>query len=189
MKWYSHNLKHLLLIGKLNQKQKFYISYFIIKGVAYAHSLGIAHRDLKLDNILIDDKYLPKICDWGLSDSAVNSGTKSYMAPEQFRQDMLAQDIQVFKLDSWSLGVVLFMIQFGNHPFTGDQMHKMTQSHKQQELPDQIKNAKSGIKKVIRKLLQFQQSDRALVSEVQKDKVFEELWKCSYKDLDITKLK
>lgn len=58
----------------------------------YMHSLGIVHRDLKSHNILIDDHYNIKVCDFGLARFKADlnkgtmqySGTPTYMAPELF---------------------------------------------------------------------------------------------------------
>jgi MAP/microtubule affinity-regulating kinase len=61
----------------------------IAEGVDYLHSINVAHRDIKLDNILIDDKAGIKIIDFGFSVLSAPAqklkifcGTPSYMAPE-----------------------------------------------------------------------------------------------------------
>ena len=59
----------------------------ILKGIEFCHEHNICHRDIKLENILLDDKYIPKICDFGLSsfkteDDVDYGGTKQYKPPE-----------------------------------------------------------------------------------------------------------
>ena len=62
----------------------------LIAGMAYIHSLNIAHRDLKSENILMKNTYSPVICDFGLAkqaDSGVyksDNGTPLWKAPEIF---------------------------------------------------------------------------------------------------------
>ena len=83
----------------------------------YIHSLGVAHRDLKLENILVDSKSgVVKICDFGFC-RAVNSsgdlsetfcGSKPYASP----QILLAQPYSVFSADIWALGVSLLVLGF-----------------------------------------------------------------------------
>lgn len=58
---------------------------------------------------MLDELYIPKVCDWGLSHSSLYSGTPSYKAPEQVIKNKGAH-IEGKKLDSWNLGIVLYYI-------------------------------------------------------------------------------
>lgn len=90
------------------------ISIQIIKGLQYLHQYGILHRDLKLDNILVDFKKNIKISDFGLSilksqsqsiDNKDITGTIGYIAPEIYK----GEPYSVYS-DIYSLGVILFKI-------------------------------------------------------------------------------
>ena len=92
----------------------------ILSAVEYMHSRGIAHRDLKLDNILIDEINNAKIIDFGFSVCCkydlrlkMFCGTPSYMCPEIIhRKDYLGPPA-----DMWSLGIILYTMISGNLPF------------------------------------------------------------------------
>lgn len=104
-------------------------SYQIIDALAFMHSKGIAHCDIKLSNILIDAYDRVKICDFGLShyikedaesDRRIR-GTLNYMAPEV----ILGVEYCPFKADVWALGVTLYALISNQFPFTGKDHHSM----------------------------------------------------------------
>ncbi|KAF7845211.1 CBL-interacting serine/threonine-protein kinase 14-like [Senna tora] len=95
----------------------------LISAVRYCHSAGVFHRDLKLDNLLIDDNMDLKVSDFGLS--ALNDhvrsdgflhticGTPAYVAPEVLAK----KGYDGAKVDIWSCGVILFVLTAGYLPF------------------------------------------------------------------------
>jgi len=100
----------------------FLLFHQLCNAIAYLHAKGIAHRDLKLENILLDKKHNIKLIDFGLSKYGEAAkkmrtlcGTKYYLAPEIVRGE--AYSIQC---DVWSLGVILFTMCCGFLPFDHD---------------------------------------------------------------------
>lgn len=97
----------------------------ITSALYYIHSVKIIHRDLKLDNILIEEtngKKIPKIIDFGFaiqvgSNKKLNifCGTPSYMAPEIIAK----REYYGETADIWALGVILFYMLNGDFPFKG----------------------------------------------------------------------
>nr|XP_034916697.1 serine/threonine-protein kinase SAPK2-like isoform X4 [Populus alba] len=94
----------------------------LISGVSYCHSMQICHRDLKLENTLLDGNTVPrvKICDFGYSKSAVlhsqpksTVGTPAYIAPEVLSKKEYDGKIA----DVWSCGVTLYVMLVGAYPF------------------------------------------------------------------------
>ena len=85
------------------------IFHKILKGVQAFHNAGICHRDLKLENILLDKDYNPKICDFGFATYNTGNlsnylGTQNYSAPEILSH----KEYDGYKADIFSLGVILF---------------------------------------------------------------------------------
>lgn len=95
----------------------------ITEAFDYLHERGIAHRDIKLDNILIEDKtFMIKIIDFGFAAFCVDNqklkifcGTPSYMAPELVRKS----EYDGRQVDMWALGVLLYALLSGTFPFRG----------------------------------------------------------------------
>jgi len=97
-------------------------------GVAHCHACGVAHRDLKLENVLLNDAGVVKVIDFGLShqyerDAKTGTvdrskmiegfcGSKSYAAPEV----LVGRGYDGFQADMWSLGVCLFGLLNGFFP-------------------------------------------------------------------------
>lgn len=90
----------------------------LIPAVDYLHKLGIIHRDIKLDNILLDKAWTLKLIDLGgaeiIGQKQSAFGTLFYMAPE-----MLAKEKYTYKVDVWSIGALMYRLLAGdgNFPF------------------------------------------------------------------------
>lgn len=94
----------------------------LISGVSYCHSMEVCHRDLKLENTLLDGSLAPrlKICDFGYSKSSLlhsqpksTVGTPAYIAPEV----LLKKEYNGKIADVWSCGVTLYVMLVGAYPF------------------------------------------------------------------------
>ena len=100
----------------------------IIKGLQYIHKKKIVHRDIKLDNVLIDLTNTVKICDFGVSrilspgDTMYeHCGTPAYIAPEIFRNE----GYEGYSCDVWSAGVTLYYMLAGMQPFKGGKIEEL----------------------------------------------------------------
>ncbi|KFK36106.1 hypothetical protein AALP_AA4G078300 [Arabis alpina] len=109
--------------GKLSETKGRKMFQQLIDGISYCHNKGVFHRDLKLENVLLDAKGNIKITDFGLSalpqhfreDGLLHTtcGSPNYVAPEVLANngyDGAASDI-------WSCGVILYVILTGCLPF------------------------------------------------------------------------
>lgn len=125
--------------GRFNEGEARFFFQQLISGVSYCHSMQICHRDLKLENTLLDGSMAPrvKICDFGYSKSSVfhsqpksTVGTPAYIAPEVLSQ----QNYDGKLADVWSCGVTLYIMLVGAYPF---------------EDPDEPKNLRKTIGRIL----------------------------------------
>jgi serine/threonine-protein kinase len=134
----GQSLDQLIARGPANPQLTLSVGIQIADGLQAAHTLGIFHRDLKPQNVMLTDGGLVKILDFGLArrlnpeDASFDpakpklasdanaaatytgrGGTIRYMAPEQFvtGQSSVQSDV-------WALGVILYELASGRHPFT-----------------------------------------------------------------------
>jgi serine/threonine-protein kinase len=119
----GQNLRQIFQRKTLSQAQKNSILIQLLRGLDTAHHNGIVHRDVKPENILVNDDLKVKLADFGLAFTAGESkltsktsliGTPAYMSPEQIRGERLNK-----KPDLFSVGIVAFEMFRGYHPFLG----------------------------------------------------------------------
>jgi serine/threonine protein kinase/predicted Zn-dependent protease len=120
--------------GQLPVGKSISIAIQICEGLAEAHRLGVVHRDLKSNNIMIDKEGNVRIMDFGIARSleakgitgaGVMIGTPEYMSPEQVEGKETDQ-----RSDIYSLGVILYEMVTGRVPFEGDTALSIAVKHK-----------------------------------------------------------
>ncbi len=126
--------------GHLNEAKALNLAKQILEGLAEAHRLGVIHRDLKPQNIMIDQEGNAKIMDFGIARSlhtrsetgtGIIIGTPEYMSPEQ--ADSRDVDHQT---DLYALGVILYEMVTGRVPFEGDTPLSIVLKHKGDPVPN-----------------------------------------------------
>ncbi|MBA0577513.1 hypothetical protein Golob_028070 [Gossypium lobatum] len=125
--------------GRFNEDEARFFFQQLLSGVSYCHAMQVCHRDLKLENTLLDGSPAPrlKICDFGYSKSSVlhsqpksTVGTPAYIAPEVLqRQEYDGKSSNeeglewyvvaslMCNADVWSCGVTLYVMLVGAYPF------------------------------------------------------------------------
>jgi tRNA A-37 threonylcarbamoyl transferase component Bud32 len=127
-------------IGALDSQEAIAYAVEVARGLAVAHSRRMVHRDIKPQNILIDEEGCAKLTDFGISRQLEQDGmtatgrvlgTTDYVAPEQAMGHPVDQ-----RSDIYSLGVVLYEMLIGQVPFHADSQVGVAMKHVNEELPD-----------------------------------------------------
>ena len=96
--------------GVLSCKDALDLYYSLFDAVNHIHTCGYIHCDIKLENIVLDEKGVPKLIDFGLVNCS-NAGTPPYASPEVYKHQLHRG------IDVWALGVCLFATISGFFPF------------------------------------------------------------------------
>jgi len=133
---------------QLNVGTAITITKQVCEGLSEAHRLGVVHRDLKPNNVMIDKEGDARIMDFGIARSlkekgitgaGVMIGTPEYMSPEQVEGKETDQ-----RSDIYSLGVILYEMVTGRVPFEGDTPFTIGVKHKS-EIPKDPKELDAKI--------------------------------------------
>ena len=154
--------------SKLTELVAKFIFKQIILAIKYIHDNNIIHRDIKLDNILLDLDNNIKICDFGVS-RKINKGdimfeqcgTPAYIAPEI----LLNKGYEGFGVDIWSAGVVLYAMLSGTVPFKGNnlkELHNLIINGKYKEIKGISKDAED----LLKNLLEVDPNERIQIEEI-----------------------
>lgn len=141
----------------------------IVQSVKSLHEIGVIHRDIKMDNILLDRNCQPILSDFGISsvvkpDSVINDtgGTPAYLAPEVIN----ANGEICYKTDVWGLGVLLYTLVFGVLPFQGSNFQELYKNilSESYKFPDHV--VSKEVKDLIRKILKVKLNERYSIDEI-----------------------
>ncbi|XP_049396934.1 CBL-interacting serine/threonine-protein kinase 7-like [Solanum stenotomum] len=162
----------LIRHGRFSDSTARFYFHQLVSALHYCHQNGVTHRDIKPQNILLDQNNNLKISDFGLSalpEQLKNGllhtacGTPGYTAPEvAYRKGYNGE-----KADSWSCGVILFAFLSGYHPFDSANLSNMCRAIHRRDLrfPNWVsKSARS----VINKLLDPNPSTRLSIEQLMK---------------------
>jgi tetratricopeptide (TPR) repeat protein/tRNA A-37 threonylcarbamoyl transferase component Bud32 len=145
----GEDLKSMIrMSGQLSIGTTISIAKQVCEGLTAAHKMGVVHRDLKPQNVMIDKEGKARIMDFGIARSVegkgitgagVMIGTPEYMSPEQVEGKEVDQ-----RSDIYSLGVILYEMATGQVPFEGDTPFTIGVKHKS-EIPKDPKEINTQI--------------------------------------------
>ena len=135
----GENLKELSNRGPLEAREAIRLTLQVARALSFAHERGLVHRDVKPQNVLLNEDGQAKVTDFGIARSldvhgvtqtGTVLGTSDYIAPEQARGQKVDP-----KTDIYSLGVVLYELLSGEVPFSGDNFVAVAMRHVNEPAP------------------------------------------------------
>lgn len=168
----GRTLKQLLENYKIEPKAAIQIVMQLADALQHAHSHNIIHCDIKPQNILMNDKMMPKIADFGIAKMVSGQtlvfnnnvmGSVHYISPEQVSGDKVT-----FASDIYSLGVVLFEMLTGEVPFKGDTPVAVAMMQMEKEPPrltEFLQEIPKGLQEVLDKMMAKRSENRYASAE------------------------
>ena len=178
---YAHKgcLLDYIILPQSGFKEKYSKLIFskILKGIKACHEANVYHRDIKLENILLDENFNPKICDFGYSKmnqkKAIEPvGTLKYAAPEVLSNRLY----DCSKIDVFSLGVTLLFLVDNSYGFTkaeqSDEFYQLIMKESYKSFWDSLNLNRKGIdltenfKKLYFKMVSLKPQNRPSIEEI-----------------------
>ena len=138
----------------------------LVNGMEECHKLGVVHRDLKCENLLLDSQLRIKIADFGFARKQTGQnletycGSFAYAAPEV----ILGDPYHGAKADIWSMGVILYAMVVGRLPFRDTDVKTMlSQIASRLVFPS---TASDEFKDLVRGILQFNPDNRLSIESI-----------------------
>lgn len=151
--------------GRLNNRETIGIALQVIDGIEQAHRMGIVHRDIKPQNMIVGTDGVVKVADFGIARAAtqhtINAtvmGSVHYISPEQARTGAADE-----RSDIYSLGCTLYEMLTGKVPYEGDTSVAVIFSHLENSVPrvsELIPGVYSALDKAVYKCMLKQPSER-----------------------------
>ncbi|CAG8559574.1 17344_t:CDS:2 [Cetraspora pellucida] len=153
----------------------------LVNGVNYLHEMGIAHRDLKLDNCMLDESGILKLIDFGCSTVFKNPfdspcGSDPYICPESYNKTLYDPRLA----DVWAMGIIFICMHMGRFPWM---IAKPSESSFKAYLsnPDRLfRRIPENSRSLIKKMLDVNVENRATIKDIFDDEWFKGIDVCTY---------
>ena len=159
----KEKVKNMILIKKLIVQS--------IEIIKYLHSKNIVYRDIKPENLLLDNDYNIKLCDYGWATYftpgkflTVYCGTPEYVSPEVIKKYPYNE-----RVDIWGLGVLIFELVFGYAPFSSTFNEERFNNIKVGKInwPKDLDDEHKDLKDLIEKILKVDPKERISLDEIE----------------------
>ncbi|KAI8366622.1 kinase-like domain-containing protein [Radiomyces spectabilis] len=192
MEFAPNDLFNIVMSGKMTREEIACCWRQLLNGVEYLQSMGIAHRDLKLDNMVLDGRGIVKLIDFGCAvvikypyekDVHMSKGicgSDPYIAPEQYTQP----EYDARKTDLWSCAIIFICMTIRRFPWRLPRPHQ-DQSYKNFVTPSTqgasrlFKMLPRESRHIIERILQPDPTKRAFLEEVLADSWVKSIGVCT----------
>ncbi|KAI9020756.1 kinase-like domain-containing protein [Phycomyces nitens] len=192
MEFAPNDLFNVVMSGKMSQEEIGCCWRQLLDGFSYLQSMGIAHRDLKLDNMVLDDRGIVKLIDFGCAvvikyphekESRLSKGicgSDPYIAPEQYIQT----EYDARLTDLWSIGIIFVCMTIRRFPWrlprpSQDQSYKNFVTPSSQGAARLFKMLPKESRSIIQRILEPNPRERATLEQVMEDPWVKELAMCT----------
>ncbi len=165
----GENLKEVVeREGQLPVAQALALTHQIARGLAFAHQHGVVHRDVKPQNVLVDESGTAKVTDFGiarsldpgeeLTQTGTLLGTSDYIAPEQASGEPVDA-----RSDQYSLGVLLYELLTGEVPYPADSFMAVAMRHLRDPVPsvrERRRDVPDRVDKIVARAMAKRPADR-----------------------------
>jgi eukaryotic-like serine/threonine-protein kinase len=165
----GENLKEVVeREGQLPVAQALALTHQIARGLAFAHQHGVVHRDVKPQNVLVDESGTAKVTDFGiarsldpgeeLTQTGTLLGTSDYIAPEQASGEPIDA-----RSDQYSLGVLLYELLTGEVPYPADSFMAVAMRHLRDPVPsvrERRRDVPDRVDKIVARAMAKRPADR-----------------------------
>jgi tRNA A-37 threonylcarbamoyl transferase component Bud32 len=165
----GENLKEIVeREGQLPVAQALALTHQIARGLAFAHQHGVVHRDVKPQNVLVDESGTAKVTDFGiarsldpgeeLTQTGTLLGTSDYIAPEQASGEPVDA-----RSDQYSLGVLLYELLTGEVPYPADSFMAVAMRHLRDPVPsvrERRRDVPDRVDKIVARAMAKRPADR-----------------------------
>lgn len=165
-----HSYVHSKAEKRLSETEALTLFTQIANAISYCHEHDVIHRDIKMTNVLLDEKRNVKIIDFGFSictssrNLSVSCGTPVYMAPEV----LMKKNYNGKLTDVWSLGILLFNMLCGCFPFPGSTERELLKTVPKGEFLFPVLVSEET-ERMVRKMLCVDPEKRASASKIYKE--------------------
>ncbi|RIA89232.1 kinase-like domain-containing protein [Glomus cerebriforme] len=187
MEYAPYDLFDIVMSKKMTENEFFCCFKQIALGVNYLHSIGIAHRDLKLDNCVLNEFGIVKLIDFGCSTvfkypfdnkimfSSGPCGSDPYICPESYTRS--SYDVRL--ADIWALGIIFVCMSVGRFPWLISKESEDASFKTYLRYPDRlIKKLPMESRSIIRKMLEDTPEKRATLKDILEDEWFKNIECC-----------
>ena len=156
----------------ITQQDVINLAFDVGNALKAVHKCNMIHRDIKPDNIFVDEEENYKLGDLGVTKNlnatgyaSTKTGTEPYAAPEVWRTDKYTENAYTYKADIYSFGIVLYQLLNNNYlpfmnDFTHDEIEKSIALRMRGETVPMPANGDEGLKKIICKMCEYDPDNR-----------------------------